>query len=1632
MPTKTDRILSYLPRTFQTSPRPPVLYAVADAFGNELLLGENSLAAVMLAHWVDFADKNAAEITDLEQMAALYGLAPRRDSDGESLESVEEFRDHLKRYIRTFLEGTVTVQGSLRVTAEALAVRIADETEQLERWWTRGRDEVVTIEPGGDDAASLLRFERSRATGSPARPGQVKGSIDLSGVIDLQGASILRLKVDGLNLGEIDLRKGSPASAPITLDQIVQTINQPPRPNIARPDGRYLILASPTTGPDSKLEVLGGPGDAATRLLGLAPRSFHGTPATAAQLIGAIDLSQPVNLSKERFLRVEIDGKRLAEIDCAGPAAAQTDLAHIRDAINQALGINVAADDGKHLILKSPTKGFQSTISVQPPAAQNAARRLFGVATAFQTGQDAQPARATSTRDLRGGIDLSERSNILLRIDAAAPVKIDCAGANPAKTQRVEIVAAINAAVKADVAAITEVGISMASPSVGPTAQIVFETAPGGDASSDIFGIGSLTFEGNAPTKARLSATPVLTKKGGVDVRAQDVLLLAVDGGAPVAINLHRAAGSVDEVESVSLDKLAAAINDAFGGAAIAATEGKRLLLASPIEGGASSLEILPLETTRQRRFVTRAVITDEAAPAIFGFISKSERGTPATTARLIGVPDLSQSVDLRDERFLRLIVDSHPALEIDCAGPRPRATTLEEIVEKINARLKQAGLTKEVAGHDGKHLVMISPSSGSGSRIAFEPPHVALETLLGIAPVGVRGQDATQVRLTGAVDLSAGIDLDPQAAIKLGFDGDAPVEISLGGPTPNHQSPFQIASTINATLKATVASTDGRRIVLSSSKKGPESKIEFAPPSGHDATKDIFGFSPPRAYQGEAALPARVEGARDLVGAVDLSVFRFLSVSIDGGPTRYIDCAAKASKPEAATLAEIVQSIGPETASISDDGKHLVITSPTAGATGQISLEAYTPGDARDRLFGKVEDITAGTPAAPAVITGTAGLLGPVNLSVRSLLRIAVDGGRPVDIDVAGQVPGKTAADEIVAKINRVVPALASVTNDDHLQLTSPIAGEVSSLSLLPLRYLEVIEYPSQSAPPLLLSARHRDDWAVVNDGAADVVAEVLITAPQGTVGPTLVNSSLGWSARLFAVIEAGESVRLRSDARVGLQAEIVSVEGKSRSVPGSRILVGPLGAQAWVPFNGTWRLSGETGDAATLQLNNPLARAIVLLRAKQSGGKITVSVSESDLTRLTSPPAVSDGGDARLVGRMRVDKGKFHLADASGNPIAELLAGPHANLSDYADYVIAAGGPLHAYPPLMIVQTITRLFDVVLQSSPQTGAAVEERYSGVTIGVGTAGESSLVRQINADSKHTSASTLVHAEELDKGAILSVPRGRTSFRYLDCQGSRFDQARFDEAHFPDGVCGERGIFDVSRFTDVPPEQVNTVFASADPLTDPLVKIDFRWVAFNPGSFVVNLPADLPARFGGRFNEARFGQAKDKPELYAGAVAEPPGDPKFLASLITDGTSNVLKAAEAVASVPLGWSPVKIPFRKPQFLTLGRQGQAARLYLAEEGLAGFIKLEAKEEGAWGNEIAVAARQVGPAIYDVSVVYLGGRFENARAAVLGEPAGELTQTLLQAGSIGVLQAKAAGVRVAVTRDRAEYEQLTTTQ
>jgi predicted Zn-dependent protease len=113
--------------------------------------------------------------------------------------------------------------------------------------------------------------------------------------------------------------------------------------------------------------------------------------------------------------------------------------------------------------------------------------------------------------------------------------------------------------------------------------------------------------------------------------------------------------------------------------------------------------------------------------------------------------------------------------------------------------------------------------------------------------------------------------------------------------------------------------------------------------------------------------------------------------------------------------------------------------------------------------------------------------------------------------------------------------------------------------------------------------------------------------------------------------------------------------------------------------------------------------------------------------------------------------------------------------------------------------------------------------------------------------------------------------------------------------------------------------------------------------------------------------------------------------------------------------------------------------------LKEKGQKGFTAITARREGIWGNEIAVTAQPAGPAMFDVSIIYKGDCFECAREIVLGREIGTtqacrkgtqkhsekaalqegmpaLVKELLRPGTMGVLQAKAAGIRADVARDR----------
>ena len=1447
MPTKTDRILSYLPGTFRALPRPTALYSVADAFGNELLLAENSLAAVMLAHWVDHADRGAEFTDDLARIAALYGLAPRND------ESVGEFREHLKRYVRTFLEGTATVQGMLRIAAEALGLRIADAYTDMDTWWTRSGDALVTIEPGGSDATSLLfGVEAAVVTGQPLQGATITGTVDLGAGADLRGASVLRIKVDAGMPVDVNLAPphvADPSAA--TLGELVDAINTIAGTTIAGHDGRYLTLTSPTAGPASRLEVQDVAGDAAVRVLGLLPQRYRGTAASPARVTGAADLSAGVDLSELRYLRLLVDDAPIAEIDCAGANPAATTLDEVAAKINAALGIAVAAHDGHSLTLASPGTGFASGIALQPPAAQDATEPLFGAVERFHIGRDALPASAMGNQDLGHGVDLSSRSRVRIQMDDHAPMTVNCAGANPAQTRVSEIIAALNAALGPGLASHDGRFVRLVSPSAGPASSIAFEPLPADeDATEIIFGIGARVFSGRGATHARLIGATDLS--AGVNLWGHHVLRVGLDGNAPTEIDLWH---GVPDPHAATLDEIAAALNAALG-IGVATHDGQHLILVSPAVGTASGIAVEAVTVARRRRFVSRAFVTDEAAQAIFGFIRCDGQGTAATPARVTGRIALDRGVDLRQGPFLRIGLNGLPPRDIDCAAhsPRPRAAMPEEIVAAINA-----AFGSDIAAYDGRRLVLTSPSSGAGSRIAFEPPRGAdaLDALLGRTPAVFRGQDATSVQFTGTADLSGGADLSAVDKIKIGVDGAPAIEITCTGSDPAHVTLNEIVMAINVALGAVIARHDGKHLILASPSTGTGSRIAFEMPAGPDATRVLFGIAPPRDYHGIDAVKAHVAGIKDLSAGADLGVARFLRIAYDGQAAGDIDCAARAADPAHATLDEITAAIhevlGPDAAT--HDGKHLILVSSAAGGSARLELLPYTAGDARSRLLGAIAEVTTGSDPVPAVITGETDLLTPVTLGERRVLRLSVDGGRPVDIDVAGTAPEMTFLDEIVNRINAVFPGLASATEDDHLRLTSPTAGEASHLEVFPLRALEVIEYPPAPAayPPasgLPRAVRHGDRWAVNNEGAIDAELEIELIAPHGTVGPSFVNLTTGQSVRIDAVILPGERGRLWRDPEGALHAEIIAVDGTAYPVPALDIVI--------------------------------------------------------------DPPA---------------------------------------------------------------------------------------------------------------------------QGLGQSATLMLPRGRSEWIYLDCYAARFDYARFNAARFAGGLCLKRAAFDISHFVRTPPGREAAVFAP-ESLSDPPVEIRFHWAHHQPGALVVNLPADLPDRFGGRFNQVRFGVADGAPEIYAGVVTEPPTDSNHLKTRINSGSR--LIQAEIVPRVPIGWQAVTIPFRRPRMhmFTGGKDGARARLYLTEKDVPGFIELVANQPGAWGNSIAVSVRKAGPARFDVTVNYRGARFESARKIVFagrllkpGEVAlPALIEDLLKPGPVGVVQAKAAGIRAGVSRDNAEFEQM----
>ena len=1641
MATKTERIMSYLPATFKAAQTHSPLKAVVDTFGTELLNAENSLAALMRAHWVDHADKGAAKIDDLSQLAALYGLAPRLDED------VEEFREHLKQYVKTLLEGTVTVQGLLRIAANNLGLTIADNYADMDVWWTRENDQLILLQHCGNDAAAkLFNKNQLESVGQSASAAQVKGTISLSDPVDLtsDGAfaiRTLRIKINNKAKVTIDLIAAANDPTAITANEVIEAINTEFSAKLAALENGKLILTALTLGATSKITVEEHPNDAAPLLLGLLSHVARGQAVSHARITSNIDLAGSNDLSNERYLRIRVDGTQLAEIDCAGADPAATTLGEIRDAINAGFSSPIASHDGQFLTLQSSVSGSGSSLAFLNAAAQDATEKLFGTPPTLINGQDKLAAQIVSPHDYKTGVDLSESYTLRIRVNTSTAVNVDCRGLEPSNSQLPEIVNVINDTLGKNVASQNGHNLVLTSTSQGVGSKLTIEHVDENDAGDKLLGIRPRAINGSNATSAQIKSDIDLS--AGSNLLASYTLRMALDHLDAIDINVASAAA---DAKTVSLSEMVDAINFASG-SIIASHDGQFLNLTSSKSGSASALKIIPLETENRRRFVTRAKILDEASDKIFGFNSKKITGQDPIAAQISGSVDLSRGVDLRTAQYLTIQLNQDPPVTINCAGPRPRATLLSEVIDNINTALAQ-----KVAIDDNGFLKLFAPAGAepnkqeSNSRIEFHSPRVtdAIDTLLSVPLGTVRGSDALGISFVGTNDLSGGIDLSVNHTLKMQIDNDGPLEINCSGLVASQTSLAQIAIAINVAFAKNYATHDGSHIILTSLLTGSNSLLEIQTPAAADATTLILGVTAPRIYHGSAASSAKVRGTVDLSSdSNDLSDSRFLQLGADSSDTQAIDCAENAVDPENVTQTEIIDAINLAIGApvASNNGGLLTLTSPTQGLSSRITLQAHTGSDARYLLLGEVDDIYQATSATSALLQGEIDLSQGVDLSERNQLRIAFNGERAVNIRVLGATPDKTFAEEVADEINQLVPQSTRVTEAGFLEIESDSSGAKSSVEVLPIRYLELQEYlPGSPASQQHFAVLHGTAFSVNNSGVASVDSEISILAPQGTYGAGLVNHDTDWHLRLLSAVHADEKITIKSHPQFGLEATVSGIDSKVnqtvRKIAASDILVGPLLPQMHVPTANTWHLARGVDNIDGLVLNNPLAPNIVQLQSqlttasdlKTSHSKINIEVTEAKLSEITIAEKQNhqaSGNSYQFIGKLILDNNIFKLQNENEQNLTQLLPANSIDLSNYVNHVVVVIGDLlneqASLQDETLVTSIAILFDIKLNQKIHGKPDVNEFYHSVTIG------ENLVTPLSIEQKlifSGEPSKLIRAAALEKDAILKLAKGRSHWRFIECDSSRFNVSHFSDSskyfsRFAGGHSIEQGLFNISPVSYQPPERVAPVFAESNKNYIHSNQVEFNFLTQQPGTARVNLPADLAPRFGGRFNDAIFGMPVDKPEEFQQVVTEPESDPNYLIKQIND--KSILVEARHVDFVPIGFAAVTIPFAKAVSFTLGNPSAAARIFLSEIDVSGFIELSARKIGYWGNQLSLVVCNSGPAIFDLMIIFPGSRFESARQTVLGDELTAVVNVSLKPGIIGVRQAKAAGVQVEVTRD-----------
>jgi hypothetical protein len=1445
--SKTQRILSYLPYIYRTEGIDSLLFRVVDAFGQPMLEAENLLFEVMRSHWVDFADQGKDRIHDLALLGALYNLAPRDDED------VETFRTHLKSYVRSYLKSAATIPGILRLAASTLALSLEEDLDRMP-----GTEEylIENTHPQGDGAMKLLGFLKGEASGIPPAPARVYGKRDLSGGIQLNGARFLRLQVDKETIAKIDLSQAN-RSALDLWDIASQINNQIGLPNVATHNSHTLALTSLKAGPEAQLQIDVLDGDAADLLLGIASRNYTGSDSRPAQVRGIVDHAllgglPVVDLTEGRYLRVSIDGKTPAEVDCVGTNYPIRGLEDVCIAINNSLGVIVASHDGHYLTLTSPTVGPASRLDLSRAPASDALPLLLGEGLRLHyRGASGTPAVLKGRADLPMGVDLSTRSLISLALDGGSPVEIDCAGVDPTATSLIEIVERINAAFGEPIAAHNGHTLTLTSTKAGSASQITIHTPsdPARDATDLILGVAPREYDGTEPGQARLVG--LIAPEEPIDMRIQRRLWLSVDGTSLPVIDC----ANPDDPQHTTLQHAADAINKAAG-TTVAFPEEGRLVLQSPTEGEQSLIVVRAPEKQRRRFFYHSGLVREDAASVIFGFAARKVTGIRPGPARLTGQVDLSRGADLRVANTLRLQVDDDSPIDINVARTgRPQVTTLENVIDAINQ-----ATGKLVASHRGSALELTSEREGLEGRIALSPSTAsdAGMVLLGLPPeAAAYGKPAGQVVFTGLPDISRGVDILDTYHLRLSMDDCPEVEVdlrnALGPGDPALLTPTQIKDALNLALGTSFASEDGRHIVLTSQQVGTNSKLTIRPGLDHDASPAVFGLTEERTYVGAQAERAILTGTVDLSAGVDLNHARHLSLEVDGKLIADIDCAEKEADTSQVSLAAILAHInkaahkvvGSDIAGKDTDG-HLFLASPSQGAGSSVRLLQSTAADARSRVLGDVPAVTLGTPGTPAQLTGEVKLRRPVDLSRRSLIRLRVDGGDLREINLAGENPQKTYPAEVVDKINAVFPDLAAIGEGSVLALTAP-----KNVELLPQRTFNLFEYlPIETVTPDQ-PVRQRLTWSVNNKSVRAEPLEWILDSLHGVDRPRLTHQETRRYVQVNAVVPAG------------------------------------------------WILHVHLADDASLSA----------------------------------------------------------WLETPGQPSRTLVYDPDKTYESeiyFAEYL----GP------------------------------------------------------------NKTDRLLQPED-----VLILPTGESHWQYDDCYGDRFNQTYFGSRKrrksFPDAHAGHFGggklcrslaIFNSSRFNSEKDnlEEVDsiTVFGSQKAVDTPQASVHFSYQTHQPGHFELQIPSDLPPQFGGRFNQMRFAQGNGSDRVYPAVIFDELLDETSIIKQLENHPGILKAGVQTEESLETGTPVYQVPFREFKPLVKGSNTEAARAYLLYNPDFGYIELNTKDPGTWGNEVFISVPEAKePGTFDLEIRYTGKEvFENAVAKVREQ----------------VAFARAAGVLAQVTR------------